>query len=60
MGDGRRFHTEPRWRDWAIVVDGRKVGNLPRESKEIVWDAEGLAYVQASSGAELLAEVAGR
>ena len=43
-----------------MKVDGRRIAHLPRDSTELTWDADGLVYLGAASGAALLAEVVGR
>ena len=54
------YLTKPDWTTWAIKVDGRRIAHLPRDATELTWDADGLVYLGAASGAALLAEVVGR
>ena len=52
--------AKPDWRRWAITVGTLTVAHLPRGAQEVTWTADGLAFLKAGSGAELLAEVEGR
>ena len=60
MANGNEMKAEPDWTTWAIKVGGATVAQLPRGATDVKWTPQGLALLEATSGAELMAEVEGR